>query len=111
MFRVVISRPSSVLISSHIVSDLEKICDYIAFLHKGQLLISEEKDRLYEEYGILQCTAEEYAALPPESIIGKNDTHYGLEVMVKRSAVSGEHNFSSIDLEKMFVFMARGEKT
>lgn len=101
----------SVLISSHIVSDLEKICDYIAFLHKGQLLISEEKDRLYEEYGILQCTAEEYAALPPESIIGKNDTHYGLEVMVKRSAVSGEHNFSSIDLEKMFVFMARGEKT
>lgn len=38
----------SVLISSHIVSDLEKLCDYIAFLHKGKLLLCEEKDRLYE---------------------------------------------------------------
>lgn len=41
----------AVLISSHIVSDLEKICDYIAFLHKGRLLLCEEKDRLTEAYG------------------------------------------------------------
>ena len=39
----------SILLSSHIVSDLEKICDYIAFLHKGQLVLCEEKDRLLEE--------------------------------------------------------------
>lgn len=41
----------SVLISSHIVSDLEKICDYVAFLHQGRLLLCEEKDRLTEQYG------------------------------------------------------------
>ena len=44
----------AVLLSSHIVSDLEKICDYIAFLHKGRLLLCEEKDRLTEAYGILR---------------------------------------------------------
>ncbi len=97
----------SVLISSHIVSDLEKICDYIAFLHKGRLLICEEKDKLYEEYGIIQCSEEECAAWPPELVIGKNDTHYGLEVMVKRSPALGECSYVPMDLEKLFVFMAR----
>ena len=47
----------SVLISSHIVSDLEKVCDYIAFLHKGRLLLCEEKDALLERYGMLHCSA------------------------------------------------------
>ena len=42
----------SILISSHILSDLEKLCDYIAFLHQGRLLFCDEKDRLLEEYGI-----------------------------------------------------------
>ena len=39
----------SIMLSSHIVSDLEKICDYVAFIHKGRLLLMEEKDRLLEE--------------------------------------------------------------
>ena len=55
----------AILISSHIVSDLEKICDYIAFLHQGTLLLCEEKDRLFEEYGILSCSKETLNALPP----------------------------------------------
>lgn len=97
----------SVLISSHIVSDLEKICDYIAFLHKGQLMICEEKDRLYEDYGILHCTKEELSALPPDCVVGYNDTHYGMEVMVRKQAALGERQYDPIDLEKLFVFMAR----
>ena len=44
----------AILISSHIVSDLEKICDYIAFLHKGKLVLMDEKDRLLERYGVLR---------------------------------------------------------
>ena len=39
----------SILISSHIVSDLEKLCDYIAFMHKGRLMLCEEKDKLLEQ--------------------------------------------------------------
>ena len=54
----------TVLLSSHIISDLEKISDYIAFLHQGKLLFCEEKDRLLEEYGILQVTEEEEKDIP-----------------------------------------------
>ena len=49
----------SVLISSHILSDLEKLCDYIAFLHQGRLLFCEEKDALLEQYGTFNDTAEQ----------------------------------------------------
>lgn len=52
----------SVLISSHILSDLEKLCDYIAFLHQGRLLFCEEKDALLEQYGIFNDTAEQAEA-------------------------------------------------
>jgi len=55
----------SILISSHIISDLEKLCDYIAFLHKGKLVFCEEKDRLLEQYGILHCKKDEINLIPP----------------------------------------------
>ena len=53
----------SILISSHILSDLEKLCDYIAFFHRGQLLFCEEKDALLEEYGIFMGTADQADSL------------------------------------------------
>ena len=45
----------SVLFSSHIADDLEKVCDYVTFLHGGKVLLSEEKDALLERYGVLNC--------------------------------------------------------
>ena len=53
----------SVLISSHILSDLEKICDYVAFLHQGQLLFCEEKDTLLERYGLASFARKKPAQL------------------------------------------------
>ena len=67
----------SVLISSHILSDLEKLCDYIAFLHQGRLLFCEEKDALLEQYGIFNDTAEQAEALMPEAIVSMETTPYG----------------------------------
>ena len=61
----------AILISSHIVSDLEKICDYIAFLHKGKLMLCEEKDRLLEQYGVLQTTPDVLNDLEDGAVIGK----------------------------------------
>ena len=55
----------AVLISSHIVSDLEKICDYVAFLEKGRLVLCEEKDVLLDRYGILKCGE---VAAPPGTV-------------------------------------------
>jgi len=97
----------SILISSHIVSDLEKLCDYIAFLHKGKLLLFEEKDQLLAEYGLIHCTAEELQKLPPEAIKHKKENPYGIEAMVLRSAIPANVNISPVSIEELFVFMAK----
>ena len=97
----------SILISSHIVSDLEKLCDYVAFLHKGKLLLCEEKDQLLAEYGLIHCTAEELHNLPAKAIKYKKENPYGIEAMVLRSAVPAGVNVSPISIEELFVFMVK----
>ena len=100
----------SILISSHIVSDLEKLCDYIAFLHKGKLLLCEEKDRLREEYGILRCGAAELGGIDPAAVIGKKESPYGVEAIVKRAAVPQGFKLGPVDIEELFVLMAKEAK-
>ncbi len=100
----------SILISSHIVSDLEKLCDYVAFLHKGKLLLCEEKDRLLAEYGLIHCTNEELYSLPAEAIKHKKENPYGVEAMVLRRAVPAGVNVSPISIEELFVFMVKEAK-
>lgn len=97
----------SVLISSHIVSDLEKLCDYVAFLHKGKLMLCEEKDRLLEEYGLIHCTAEELRNLPADAVRYAKENPYGAEAMVRRSAVPDGISVSPISIEELFVFMVK----
>ena len=97
----------AVLISSHIVSDLEKICDYIAFLHRGKLLLCEEKDALKEKYGILRCSKDQLPALPPEAVIGRKETAYGVEAIAARDAVPAGLSLSPIDIEELFIFMVK----
>lgn len=94
----------AVLLSSHIVSDLEKICDYIAFLHRGRLLLCEEKDRLAEEYGILRGGAD---GLDPAAVCGKRVTPYGTEYLVRRGAVPAGTTLGQVGIEELFVFMAK----
>ena len=94
----------AVLISSHIVSDLEKVCDYVVFLHKGRLLLCEEKDRLTEEYGILRGTTE---GIEPAAVCGQRATPYGTEYLVRRSAVPAGVPLGQVNIEDLFVFMAK----
>ncbi len=97
----------SILISSHIVSDLEKVCDYIAFLHQGRLMLMEEKDVLREQYGILRCSVEEFQQLDPACVAGKKKNPYGMEVIVRRFAVSPSTVLQPVDLEQLFIFMTK----
>lgn len=99
----------SILISSHIVSDLERLCDYIAFLHKGRLVLCEEKDALLEEYGVMHCTAGMLRELRPGAVKGKRETAYGVEAIVKRDAAPAGTELSPISIEELFVFMIKGE--
>ncbi len=99
----------SVLLSSHIVSDLEKICDYIAFLHKGKLILCQEKDRLLEEYGILHCSGETLDQLDRSAVLHCKYTRYGAEAIVRRSAVPAGLTVSPITIEELFISMAKEE--
>ena len=97
----------SVLISSHIVSDLEKICDYIAILHQGQLLLCEEKDRLLETYGLLSCTREQLEDLEPGTVLGKKESPYGVQALVRRDLVPAGWNVSPVNTEELFIFLVK----
>lgn len=97
----------SILISSHIVSDLEKLCDYVAFFHKGKLMLCEEKDALLSKYGLVHCTAEQLSLLPPNAVKHKKETPYGTEALVIRNGVPAGINVSPVSIEELFVFMAK----
>lgn len=100
----------AILISSHIVSDLEKLCDYVAFLHKGKLLLCEEKDRLLAEYGLIHCTPQQLQTLPQGAVMRQKVNPYGVEAMVLRSAVPADMAVSPISIEELFVFMVKEAK-
>lgn len=99
----------SILLSSHIVSDLEKICDYITFIHRGKLVFSEEKDRLLEEYAIVKLPRAAFDDLPLEAVKGKKVTQYGVEALVLKSAILPSVKIQHTSLEDIVLFLAKGE--
>ena len=98
----------SILISSHIVSDLEKICDYIAFLHSGKLLLCEEKDRLLEEYAVVRLPRERLADLPEDSIVRQQYGAYGAQALVLRNRVPRDLPLERTSLEDIILLLAKG---
>ena len=98
----------SILISSHIVSDLERICDYIAFLHKGKLVLCEEKDVLLDKYAVLKCTKEQLANIPQEAVHGKRVGTYGVEALVERELVPNGLVLDRATLEDIILYMVKG---
>lgn len=100
----------AVLLSSHIVSDLERICDYIAFLHKGRLVLCEEKDLLLDKYGILKCTKEQFVNIPAEAVHGKRVGIYGVEALVEREFMPRDAVVDRANLEDIILYMVKGEK-
>lgn len=98
----------SILLSSHIISDLEKICDYVAFLHKGQLLLCDEKDRILEEYTMVRLPMQRLADLPEDSVIARRDNGYGTEALVHRSRIPEGLPTEHTTLEDIILFLAKG---
>lgn len=99
----------AVLLSSHIVSDLERICDYIAFLHKGRLVLCEEKDLLLDKYGILKCSREQLANIPEEAIHGRRVGTYGVEALVEREFMPRDVVIDRPTLEDIILYMVKAE--
>ena len=99
----------SILISSHIVSDLEKLCDTVAFLHEGRLLLWEDKDTLREEYALWQGTAAQLAQLDPGAVYGRRVTPYGVSALVRREKMPAGARLAPVSIEELFVMMVKGE--
>ena len=99
----------SVLISSHIVSDLEKLCDYVAFLHKGRLLLCEERDALREEYGLAQLSKTDFDALDPAVVVGSRRSPYGVSAILRRSDAPAGVAMEPVSIEDLFILMVKGE--
>lgn len=97
----------SILMSSHILSDLEKVSDYIAFMHRGKLLFCEEKDALLDRYGVLKCAKEDLDRLNPSIIKGVRQHQFGAEALVDRAALKGTWTVERATIEDIMIFFAK----
>ena len=109
-FEFVQDERHTIFISSHITSDLEKICDYVTFLHRGHVLLSEEKDVLLERLGILKCTREQLRELDEAAVLGVRESSFGVEALVERESVPAGLLIEHASLDDILVFLIKGEK-
>ena len=105
---------NSILISSHITSDLEKICDYITFIHNGEIFASRNKDLFIEEYGILKCGNDEFQNIDKEDILSVRKNNFNVEILVdKKYKMKNKYkNFiiDNVTLEDIMMFVIKGER-
>ena len=106
----------AILFSSHITSDIDKIADYLTFIHDGEILFSVTTDELLGEAGILKCSAEEADALDAEreGLLRIRKNQFGCEVLIRNKEQfrmrHPEAVIDSVTTEALMLFYARGEK-
>ncbi len=101
------------LISSHIISDLEKVADYIAFLHQGKLRFYMNKDELLYHFGVIRCAPEERQKIPDHYIQGCRRNQFGYEALIQdRERFQKEYPGYTVDstsIEEIILFYVKGE--
>ena len=100
----------TILISSHILSDLEKVADYIAFINDGKILFMETKDELKENYGICTLSNEEVASIDEEAIVGRRIHSFGQELLVKKNLIPNSIIFQKPSIEDIMIYFVKGVK-
>ena len=100
----------SILISSHIVSDLEKICDYICFIHHGEVVFFEEKDALREKFGVLKCGVSDFSNLDKGAVVGYTRSEYGVWALVYRDKIPAGYLVERAEIEDIMLYFIRGER-
>lgn len=98
----------SILFSSHITSDLEKIADYITLIHNGEILLSESKDALLYEYGIFKGNSEEVNDLPKHAILRTRPGTFGIEALVLKKEVNEAFKLERPSIEDIMLFFVKG---
>ena len=104
----------SILVSSHITSDLEKIADYIVFIHEGKVVFSKPKDELMEQYGIIKCGAAQFDALEKTDVIAYRKMDYEWQVLVAgREKIQKKYPRAMVvpaAIDEIMLLYVKGEK-
>ena len=104
----------AILMSSHITSDLEKVADYIAYIHQGEVVLSDAKDSILDSYGRVGCTAAQLEDIDPRDVLRVRKGSFGCEALVKdRSAFGRKYPMLLVErttLEDIMLFMGKGEE-
>lgn len=97
----------SIFISSHILSDLEKICDYITFVHEGKMIFSEEKNELLEKYVLVKCSQQELECLDQRAVVGVRKNSFGAEALVENGKVPGSYMQEPANIEEIMLYYVK----
>ncbi|MGJ9529862.1 ABC transporter ATP-binding protein [Actinotignum sp. GS-2025a] len=99
----------SILFSSHIVSDIEKAADYVAFIRNGKLKFVEQKDKLLDSWRLTSLTSEQANQLDPAHVLGRRRHDFGQEVIVRTEAVPAGAPAARPTIEDIMVYTIKGE--
>ena len=104
----------TILLSTHITSDLEHIADKIIFIDNGKIILNENKDDLLDNYGVFKCNKELFDKISKDDIISYKKNKYNYEVLIKnKNKMKKKYKDSVIDkitLEELMVLIIKGEK-
>lgn len=75
----------TILISTHITSDLDRLADYICFIHKGSIVFTESREEMLDKYRVLKCGEEQLRLIDKEDIIGIRDGRFSCEVLIDKA--------------------------
>ncbi|WP_138269339.1 ABC transporter ATP-binding protein [Anaerofustis stercorihominis] len=105
---------NSILISSHITSDLDKISDYIAFIHEGRLQFIKEYEDIHDNYGVLSCKKDFFDSLSPDDIVFYRKEAFSYKVLVKNRMelmnIYKDLIIENASVEDVMLFYIKGEK-
>lgn len=99
----------SVLLSSHITADLEKICDYIVYIHEGRIIFNEEKDELLNRYAIYSIEDKHLRELNKSAFIKVLKREYRTEILAQKDKMPKEFEYKPVTLDEMMLFYSKGE--
>lgn len=105
---------NTILLSSHITSDLEHIADRIVFIDHGKLIMNENKDEILDNYGILKCKKDDFKNINKGDIISYKKGKYEYQVLVsnknKIKRKYKDYVIDKITLDELMVLIVKGEK-
>jgi len=103
----------TIFFSSHMINDLEQIADYIILINNGEIIFSEEKDRLLENYGILKCGKSEFENINPKDYVNYRNSSVNCDLLVSNKEKTKwqypDFLLEDASLEDILLFYIKGE--